>query len=42
MQIFFVALRAMAFEFISAVEELLDYEPHRRTTHLLKQAKRAA
>ncbi len=39
---FLVALRAMAFEFIAAVEELLDYEPGRRTSHLLKQARRQA
>lgn len=42
MQTFCTVLRAIAFEFIAAVEELLDYEPHKRTTYLLRQARRPA
>lgn len=39
---FLVALRAIAFEFVSAVEELLEYPSDKRTSYLLKQAKRSA
>lgn len=41
-KVFCVALRAIALEFVAAVEELLDYPREKRTSHLLRQARRAA